>query len=156
LKTHLDLPEQEVEQHWPNLDLNNHHETSKRCSRYNCIAWAMGINDDRWAPYTSHKWFEGFKKIRNYPGDDIEIHKDGFKSIGFEECQNGNFEKSFEKIAFYIKGKSVEHIARQIENGHWTSKLGVRYHDIEHYTLNALEGGLYGHARVFMKRKIVV
>lgn len=133
--------------------MDNHHETSEQSKKYNCIAWALNINDDKWAPYTGRTWFVGLKKYHNFTGNDVQEHKDGFQTVGYEECQDGSLEIGFEKIAFYVKDGSVEHIARQLENGHWTSKLGEHYEDIEHYTLEALEGTLYGNAEVFMKRK---
>ncbi len=154
MKTRLDIPGDEVEECWPNLAIDNHHETSEASKKYNCIAWAIGITNERWAPYTGHKWFPGLKKIREFPGDDIEAHKQGFATIGYMECFNGDKEEDFEKIALYVKGRSVEHVAKQITNGHWTSKLGKKYHDIEHYSLHALEGTLYGDAIIFMKRKL--
>lgn len=152
MKSHLDIPEKEIEKKWPNLELNNHHETSTRSTKYNCIAWVIGDETEKWAPYTGYKWFKGFRKLRNYPGEDIEAHKIGFASIGYENCPDCVLEEGFEKIAFYVRGNSVEHIARQKPNSNWTSKLG-EYHDIEHYTLKALEEGFYGKAIVFMKRK---
>jgi hypothetical protein len=109
--------------------------------------------DERWAPYSGYSWFKGFKKVHEYPGEDVNLFVEGFASIGYELCDSSILENDFEKIAFYIKkGKGVEHIARQLENGNWTSKLG-EYHDIEHYNLIALEGGEYGSAIIFMKRR---
>jgi hypothetical protein len=153
LKTNLRIHQDEVIVKWPNLELDNHHETSVQSKDYNCIAWALVINNDRWAPYKDYAWFPGLKKIRDFTGDDIEAHKEGFRTIGYNECSDGSLEPEFEKIAFYIKEGSVEHIARQLDNGHWTSKLGEDYEDIEHYTLNVLEDGFYGKVQVFMKRK---
>ena len=44
------------------------------------------------------------------------------------------------------------HAARQLESGLWTSKCG-KLQDIQHETLQAIEGGLYGHPAVFLQRR---
>lgn len=154
MKTYLDINRYQFERDFPNLELDNHHETSPKSDDYNCYAWAVGENDEKWAPYTGYTWFRGFPKfsLSNPPEEDIDSYKEGFASIGYEECTDGNLEKGFEKIALYGIGKSVKHAARQLENGYWTSKLGD-YQDIEHYTVSILEGRGYGQATIFMKRK---
>lgn len=155
MKTYLDIDREYIESWWPNLEPNNHHETSPKSSKYNCFAWVLEKNDDRWAPYDGYTWFEGLEKIGHgeYHESDISYYLNGFKLIGYTLCDNGNFENGFEKIALYIKSGYVQHAAKQLEDGHWTSKLGIEYHDIEHYTLAVLEGDLYGYANIFMKRK---
>jgi hypothetical protein len=45
------------------------------------------------------------------------------------------------------------HMARQLSNGNWTSKLGDA-EDIEHAQLEQLEGDIYGVAYQFLRRKI--
>jgi hypothetical protein len=55
------------------------------------------------------------------------------------------------KIAlFSIDNKECSHVARQTDNGKWTSKLGVSY-DVQH-SLHSIEGGIYGKAVIFMKK----
>lgn len=45
------------------------------------------------------------------------------------------------------------HMARQIESGAWTSKLG-QDHDIEHETLDTIAGPVYGDAvKIFRRAK---
>ena len=62
-------------------------------------------------------------------------------------------ETNFEKVAIYTKGSKPTHMARQLENGKWTSKLGSD-EDLEHHTLEGLECDLYGKATIFMKRSV--
>ena len=114
----------------------------------------MEDTTEKWAPYSNYTWFKGFHKysIFDFPQEDLDSYKKGFASIGYDDFSHGSLEKGFEKIALYVSGKHVKHIARQLENGHWTSKLGD-YQDIEHYTLNVLESDEYGYAKIFMKRK---
>ena len=153
----LDIPRYELEKCWPNLELNNHHKTSDKSDKYNCFAWAIDKNDDKWAPYSGYAWFPGFPKfdITDDPENDLDNYKAGFESIGYKECSDGEPEKGFEKIALYTIGKSVKHAAKQLENGHWTSKLG-KHDDIEHNTVNVLEGLCYGKVTIFMKREIPI
>ena len=71
---------------------------------------------------------------------------------GFEDCPDAVAENGFEKIAIYTDPDGEpQHIARQLPNGLWTSKLGDDC-DIQHNTLRGLEGDNYGRATCFMKR----
>ena len=64
-------------------------------------------------------------------------------------------EAGFEKIAFYAAPDDTPtHVARQLPNGRWTSKLGS-WEDIEHATERDVEGigaFRYGEARRFMRK----
>lgn len=44
------------------------------------------------------------------------------------------------------------HVARQLDDGKWTSKLGSN-EDIIHHTLDGLEGEKYGQVTTIMTRK---
>ena len=57
-------------------------------------------------------------------------------------------------MAIYAKAGSVKHMARQMTNGWWTSKLGDG-HDILHLTLGELEGADYGKVVGLMQRILV-
>ena len=59
-------------------------------------------------------------------------------------------ESGREKIAIYARGAAPAHVARQLADGKWTSKLGAAV-DITH-TLRGLEGPLYGRVVVVMAR----
>jgi len=75
-----------------------------------------------------------------------------FKSEGFSVCKNGEFENGFEKVAIYVDDSGEPtHAARLLPSGVWTSKLG-RGEDIEHETVEVVEGKLYGKAKSFLKR----
>ncbi|MBX9791339.1 MAG: hypothetical protein K2Y37_20660 [Pirellulales bacterium] len=60
-------------------------------------------------------------------------------------------ESAVEKIAIYGDGFVFKHVARQLENGNWTSKLG-RLADIEHRELDWLSGEAYGVVVLYMSR----
>ena len=76
-----------------------------------------------------------------------------YETLGYSVCESGELEKDTEKLALYatLDGKP-QHIARQLPNGLWSSKLG-RLEDIE-YELTGLSGKLYGTVHTFMARRI--
>ncbi len=72
---------------------------------------------------------------------------------GYQESDSIELEEGFEKIAIYAdKRNEFRHVARQLENGKWTSKLGD-WEDIEHNTLKALESPQYGSVKILLKRR---
>ena len=73
--------------------------------------------------------------------------------MGFLVCKNGTWIPNVEKIAIYVTPDGrPQHVARQLPNGFWTSKLG-RLEDIEH-ELEGLSGELYGTVKQFMEREM--
>jgi hypothetical protein len=74
---------------------------------------------------------------------------------GYVQCADGALELGVEKIAIYglMSGSDIEptHAARQLPDGRWTSKLG-NCEDIEHDTLEALNGPRYGAPVCFLRR----
>lgn len=124
-------------------------ETSADDQTYNCIAWAYGISD---------KWFWPDNNLYSYwpptvPNEEnVSAFIQLFGEVGYEECQDGDTEPGYEKIAIYTDANGIPtHAARQLPNGRWTSKLGYNI-DIEH-SIFSLDGGFYGNATVFMKRE---
>ncbi len=83
-----------------------------------------------------------------------------FKKLDYEPCENSELEDDFEKVAIYVSTKdeihapkgSVTHMARQLSDGKWTSKLGEDV-DISHNTLQAVEGNVYGVVKQILKRQ---
>lgn len=72
---------------------------------------------------------------------------------GFTRCDSGDLEPGWEKVAVYaLADDDPTHVARQLESGAWTSKLGD-FEDIEHDTPTALEGPAYGTVYGYMKRR---
>lgn len=135
----------------PNLaDFN---VTSEPSSGYNCIAWALGDDSQWFEPMVANAyWPENLSKELTLDSI-VEL----FRQTGYEVCSDGSLQVGYEKIAIYTKDGVPTHAARQLENGRWTSKLG-NYHDIEHDSLEALNGdgfGEYGSVAVFMARPLV-
>jgi hypothetical protein len=122
--------------------------TSAATGEYNCIAWAL--EDTSRFYWTGPKAF--FYWPENLPREEtIESFIQLFQQNGYEICQHALKERSFIKIALFVKDGLPTHAARQLPNGLWTSKLGS-WEDVRH-TLSAISGGLYGDVAVVMKKK---
>ncbi|MGO9273517.1 MAG: hypothetical protein ACLQOO_25320 [Terriglobia bacterium] len=77
-----------------------------------------------------------------------------YRALNYHPCSDPDLETGFEKIALYVDLIGVPtHAARQLANGLWTSKLGD-FEDIEHKTLDCLNGQLYGSPLVYLKRRV--
>lgn len=138
----------ELENDCPGLTKTPYAVTSPRDPRYNCIAFAVGD--------TSHFWYD--VKVRGYywpPGVPSADSIDGWIKIfslhGYSKADDPRLESEFEKIAIYSSVDGPEHVARQKASGKWTSKMGKGC-DIEHATLEAIEGDLTGKVTLIMKR----
>ncbi|MGI8576273.1 MAG: DUF7689 domain-containing protein [Egibacteraceae bacterium] len=75
-----------------------------------------------------------------------------FRERGYAQCESPALEPGIEKVAIYgdASGEPT-HVARQLSIGWWTNKLGMAA-DMEHASLRAIEGGLFGSALFFMAR----
>jgi hypothetical protein len=135
--------------YWPNLDDDNHEVTSPKDEKYNCIAWAYGINNKWIWPGTEDCFWPN-----NIPQDDeLEAVTQLFISAGYEKCDNCIMENGYKKVAIYAKPDGPTHAAFQLASGKWSSKVGG-LEDIEHNTVKELEGNRYGEAILFLKKKI--
>ncbi|MXY21946.1 MAG: hypothetical protein F4Y49_11505 [Dehalococcoidia bacterium] len=135
----------------PNLE--DFDVTSEPSSDYNCIAWALS-DDSRWIDPTAD-YAQRMANVSNQSLIDSVVEL--FRAAGYELCGNGSLEDGYEKVAVYVKDGVPTHAARQLSDGRWTSKLG-KYEDIEHDSLEALQGdgfGEYGNVVVFMIRPLV-
>ena len=122
--------------------------------QYNCIAWAVGESHRWWGPLAED---EGYWPAGHQPDAAIETVQAGLAMAGFEACTDGSLAAGVEKIALFADEHGFTHVARQLESGRWTSKLGSDC-DIEH-ELEALEGFddspdayRYGRVAGFMSR----
>ena len=140
-----------IKRWWPQLNANNFHFTSEKTRVYNCLAWATG---------QTNIWIDMsyFQARYNIDSADLDHSAKGYaeclsKYYGFEICSDGKLEEGMEKVVLYEdENKDWTHIARQLDNGHWTSKMGA-LEDIEHYTAESLSGGDYGKPVIYMRRK---
>jgi hypothetical protein len=134
---------------FPNLETEGCHETSPASEKYNCIAWAAGQQNQWWWPYQhpAYFWPEGVNRVVT-----LDAFFQAFASIGYHQCETGNLEVGFEKVAIYALDGEPTHAARQLSDGTWTSKLGKDI-DISH-TLPVLEGSTYGQVVAYLKRAL--
>lgn len=139
-------------QELPHLNESNHSVESPCTSRYNCIAWAAGMDDRWWWPDSRGIGFWPKNVLRE---ETISAFVQAFAAIGYVQCVDGLLENNFEKIAIYAKrdlGILVPtHAARQLPDGRWASKLGP-LEDIYHLSSDSVNGPVYGEPFVYMKR----
>ena len=121
---------------------------------YNCIAWAAGEDSRWWAPFDQQDhWPAGVPR-----DDGLASVMAALATVGYEPCDDGVLEEGMEKIAFYAIDVRFTHVAVQLADGRWSSKLGPDER-IEHDELDALashanSGGSwqYGEVAAFMAR----
>lgn len=116
---------------------------------YNCIAWAVGVADAWW-------WPSGDPEQAHWPtsaprDETLKAMQTMFEGLGYRVCDSEDFEPGFEKDAiFATAGHVPTHVARQLPDDRWTSKLG-QLECIEH-ALRDVEGPEYGTVALVMKR----
>ena len=133
---------------FPNLPPDQYQETSEQTCDYNCIAFAAEDEENWWWPSEDSFW-------------PVEIVDDSLASFehafrvarNYEPCQDGQFEAGFQKVAVYSAGNRVKHMARQIDNGLWASKLGMGW-DISHQTTGSLICPKYGDSISYLRRPL--
>ena len=130
---------------FPQLKANNFRITSRRTNLYNCIAWAIGRNDDWWDYRRGYAW-------PNAPCfATVAAAVQLLEAQGFEKCANTDGEDGWEKVAIYGNLQGYTHAARQLESHKWSSKIG-KLEDIDHDSLDDLAGDAYGQVVQVMKR----
>jgi hypothetical protein len=132
---------------WPKLVDGSFDYDSDFSMQYNCASWAVG-ETHRLIDSYSYWWpddLEATHTAENY----ADLYR---KYYGFEDCNDGDLEEGVEKLAIFAnKSGEFKHVARQLKDGHWTSKMGD-YEDISHNTLETVSGGAYGQVALFLKR----
>jgi hypothetical protein len=138
-----------IEQLFPGLRGTDFESTSPRDTRYNCVAWAA--NDSRrW-------WWPGESPFSFWPAgvdreESVAKFVEAFATLGYQVSASGEHEPNIEKVAIFASGEGVPtHMARQLPNGAWTSKLG-RLEDISHIEVSGIAGDDYGDVVAFLER----
>jgi hypothetical protein len=117
--------------------------------RYNCAAFAAGDQKRKWWPLPPPFYWPSTAPRENT----IPAFLKAYETLGYAPCANGNLEDGMEKIAIFADIFDVpKHVARQLKNGKWISKLGDHI-DIEHDTLGVVSGPTYGRPVAFMSRR---
>jgi len=137
---------------WPRLRDEVCKETSVATEEYNCVAFGTGDTSRWWEPWVIPPRAGIYWPAGVTPDNTLEAWEAAYATEGFERCTDGALEEGFVKVAIYADILDVpQHVARQLPDGRWASKLGD-LEDIEHDTLEALEGGDYGEVALFLKR----
>jgi hypothetical protein len=149
----LGIRERRAERQWPNLGHNLYLVTSDQDADYNCVAWAMRDKKRWWEPSTNRLHYWPDSAPRNYS---LEAFIEAFRTRHYEPCADGGLEPVYEKLAIYWRHGNgdedgFQHVARQLPDGQWTSKLG-KAKDISHQTLDSLAGDYYGDVIQYMRR----
>lgn len=133
---------------FPNLPPDQYQEKSELTCAYNCIAFAAEDMENWWWPSE-----DGFWPVE-IVDDSVASFEYAFKvSRNYEPCQDGQLEAGFQKVAVYAAGNHVKHMARQTDNGLWTSKLGFGW-DISHHTPESLISPQYGDTISYLRRPV--
>lgn len=125
--------------------------TSPEDTHYNCIAWAAEDTQRFWWPRGGY-WPAGIARLET-----IASFIAAYASLRYQVCDSDECENDFQKIAIFAKSDGTPtHVARQLADGRWTSKLGKSY-DIEHdlHTLTTdipQLATIYGNVVTIMRR----
>lgn len=139
-----------IEEEIPQLKSCTYLVTSPMTTDYNCIAWAANCTTCRWWPdeYGFLYWPEDVAREETIPAFIA-----AFETLGYEKCNDGTLEPGYEKVALFADFfKNPTHMARQLDDGRWTSKLGD-WEDIEHEKVEDVSGKPYGEVVCFMCRR---
>jgi len=138
-----------LERFFPNPSGTGYAFPSPADSICNCIAWAAGVTNDWWwpDPMGVSAWPPGVRREET-----VAAFIEAFQALGYVAAADDSLELGFEKIALYALAGAPKHAARQLPNGHWTSKLG-ELEDVEHL-LDGLTGAWYGSVVQVLKRPL--
>ena len=139
-----------IEEVIPRLREEEYETPSEESDAYNCIAWALHDTKQWWWPRPRYGcyWPPGVPRdnTRETVIMIFEIH-------GYAKCESDEPERGYEKVAIYEHSETgVEHAARQLRDGGWTSKIG-EWEDISHKMAQSVECEDYGRVVQIMKRK---
>jgi hypothetical protein len=127
-----------IDDRFPKLASSGYGITSAATESYNCVAWVLRDIAQWWAPDLSGAaWMSGANGET-----EIEAYIALFSFHGFERCDDDELVESVEKIAIYGDDEFFDHVAFQLPDGRWSSKLG-ELNDIKHDTLDGLAGSGY-------------
>ena len=132
---------------FPNLSISGYEITGDASDEYNCIAWALGVT----APWWGHQDPGDYWPPTLPRNQEIGTLMQLFASEGFSLCDDDAPEPGYQKIALYAFVGQFAHVARQLEDGRWTSKLGNR-EVITHPLLSSLAESFYGNVHCIMRR----
>ena len=147
-------------ENFPLLNSDNSTRTSPLSEAYNCIAWAVEIDNKQY-------WPDGTPDIASEPAviwppgipneETVGAFVAFFELFGYELCDGPEFEDGFTKVVIFVNSRDEPtHACRQVTSRKkWTSKMGWDGVDIEHDDLSGLEGRRpYGTAKVYLRKAV--
>jgi hypothetical protein len=143
----------ELEALFPRLRDSGYVVTSDYDAEYNCVSYIADDRRQRWEPEERGGWYWP----PHLPKNDFSLdnYVRCFEFLMFRRCDDGSFEEGVEKIAVFVDDDGeFSHVARQLSDGWWSSKLGF-YEDISHPANELLFQGRptrYGEHLCFMSR----
>jgi hypothetical protein len=139
-----------IQKLFPRLREGEFEITSQRDARYNCVAWAAGDVRRWWWPAESSFAFWPPKVKRE---ESLSSFIDAFGTLGYEITDSSGHEAGVEKVAIFASADGIPtHVARQLADGSWTSKLG-NLEDIAHIDVNGVGGSDYGEVAAILRRR---
>lgn len=115
--------------------------------QYNCIAYAAGDTSQPWSDEPEDYWPPEVARNPSIAG-----LENLFRWLGFKKCRGSRLETAYQKVALYASKGLWTHVALQMSNGRWRSKLGKGVL-IEHRTPLSLTGDLYGNVYLYMRTR---
>ena len=117
--------------------------------RFNCVAWAAGLSDAIWWPSDPDAYWPPEAP------DELSVAAmvAALNTVGYTLCTGSGLETGHEKVAIYARDSAPTHVARQLRDGRWSSKLG-RDCLVAHATPGGVEGAVYGSVAVYLRRPV--
>ncbi|MEB3232092.1 MAG: hypothetical protein VKJ64_13875 [Leptolyngbyaceae bacterium] len=134
-----------LEKQFPKLTPSSYALTSPDTIDYNCVAWAAESDEEWWwpDPMEQEYWPDGIPREET-----LSAFIAAFRTIGYESCDSSALKPEIQKIAIYADAQGIpRHIARQLPDGQWTSKIG-QCEDIQHQILDVLTGSAPAYGKV--------
>lgn len=126
--------------------------TSRLNENYNCIAWAMNL-DDVWIGNPPRLYVKFWWPLREPICSDPDVLIRAFEEVGFQKCDDDSHEDGYDKVALYQKDGEWSHAARVLSSTEYHSKLG-EHCDIHHGSDADFIKEQYGEKYAYMKRKV--
>ena len=131
---------------FPNLYSEGFQTVAGPSGQYNCVGYAAEDTTRWWWPDGINYW-----PTTAVQSDSTESFREMFATLGYEVCEDSNVQAEYLKIALYEAQGEFQHVAIQMPNGRWRSKMG-RGPLIEHSNPDSLSGGPYGNPVTYMRR----
>lgn len=95
---------------------------------YNCVAFALEIEDTWWWPDKMQigYWPEGIDREET-----VDAFLAAFATRGFVPTTRVEYDPTISRLALFCKNGKPMHICREVGSDRWVSKLG-RAEDVEH------------------------